>query len=30
MKVSEYWLKQWLNLTDSAERLGEALTMAGL
>ena len=30
MKVSENWLRQWVNPALSAEQIGEQLTMAGL
>lgn len=30
MKLSEKWLKQWVNPTLTAEQIGEQLTMAGL
>lgn len=30
MKISENWLRQWVNPTLTAEQIGEQLTMAGL
>ena len=30
MKISEKWLRQWVNPNLSAEQIGEQLTMAGL
>ena len=30
MKISENWLRQWVNPTNTSEELGEQLTMLGL
>ena len=30
MKISEQWLRQWVNPNNSSEQLAEQLTMAGL
>jgi phenylalanyl-tRNA synthetase beta chain len=30
MKISEQWLRQWVNPTNNSEQLAEQLTMAGL
>ena len=30
MKISEQWLRQWVNPAISSEQLAEQLTMAGL
>ena len=30
MKISEQWLRQWVNPANTSEQLAEQLTMAGL